>query len=62
MLLYEPLHFSELPEIQAMILRQRNFWLKPELRLPARALHMNMQSPLFAREEVEAKLAITKDR
>jgi hypothetical protein len=39
--------------VQAIILRQFNLRLKPELCFPARVVHMDVQPGLLAREEKE---------
>jgi len=50
--LYEGLDCPKLAVVKAKILRQFCARLKPELRLPVRALDMDMQPPLLPRKEV----------
>ena len=38
---------------KALILRQRNDWLKPELRFSVRTLNVNVHSDFFAGEKVK---------
>jgi hypothetical protein len=45
---------------QAVILRQRNGWLKPELCLSIWAGHMDVHRGLFAGEEVKSETAVAK--
>jgi len=56
MLLDQSLCRSQLPIVHAVILRQLDFRLKPELRLAVGAKDMNVASRLFPREEVEPEL------
>ena len=51
----------DLTVIQAMILRQRNLWLKPEFGFPVRALHMYMPTRLLAGEEVKPIMPSAKN-
>src|SRR5258708_2066936 len=46
---------------QAVIVRQRNRWLKPELSLAVRTLHMNVHPGLFSREKVKSKAPIAEN-
>jgi hypothetical protein len=50
---YQFLDGSDLLLRKALILRQRNDWLKPELCFSVRTLHMDVHSDLFAGEKVE---------
>ncbi len=59
--LYKSLSVPNLPIAQAMILRQGDHRLKPELRLPVYARHMDVHAGLFAGEEVKPKGAIAED-
>jgi hypothetical protein len=47
--------------IQAVILRQFNRGLKPELRLPVRVMHVHVKPGFLAREEKEPKSILPKD-
>lgn len=47
---------------QAMILRQHDLRLKPELCLTIWALNMHMNSRLFAGEKVKPKAAVAENR
>jgi hypothetical protein len=58
--LYKSLGVSDLPIAQAVILRHRDHWLKPELGLPVRAGHMDVHTGLFAGEEVKPERAIAE--
>ena len=51
-----------LPVVQAVILRQRYLWLKPEFGFPVRALYVHMAPWLFAGEEVKPIRTIAEDR
>ena len=44
----------DLVVIQAIILRQRYLWLKPEFRFPIRALHVHVAPQLLTGEKVKA--------
>ena len=44
---------SDLLLRKPLILRQRDYWLKPELCFSVRALNMNVHSDLFAGEKVK---------
>ena len=46
---------------QAVIVRQRNGWLKPELSLTVRTLHMDVHPGLFSREKVKSKASIAEN-
>ena len=46
---------------QAVIVRQRNGWLKPELSLTVRTLHMDVHPGLFSREKVKSKATIAEN-
>src|SRR5258708_9490291 len=46
---------------QAVIVRQRNRWLKPELSLAVRTLHVNVHPGLFSREKVKSKAPIAEN-
>jgi len=48
--------------IETEIVRQRDFRIKPELRLTACTGDMDMHSRLLAREEIETEAALLKDR
>ena len=48
--------------VQAVILRQFNLRLKPELRFPARVVHMDVEPGLLAREEKEPESVLAKER
>jgi hypothetical protein len=52
----------DLSVVQTIILRQCYLGLKPELRFPIRALHMNMAAKLLAGEKVESETSRPKDR
>jgi hypothetical protein len=52
---------AKLPIVQAVILRQFDSWLKPELDFSVRAICVNVHSRFFAREEKEPEAAFTKD-
>jgi hypothetical protein len=47
--------------VQAIILRQRYLWLKPEFGFSIRALHVYMAPRFFAREEIKPILAVAED-
>ena len=47
--------------VQAIILRQFNHGLKPELRLPVRAMHVHMEPGFLARKEEEPESVLPKD-
>jgi len=51
----------ELASVQAMILRQVNYWLNPELGFPARALHMDVEPGFLAGEKVKPEAAVAED-
>src|SRR5687768_12497693 len=51
-----------LAAVQAMILRQFNLRLKPELRFAVSVVHMNVQSGFLTREEKEPETILPKDR
>ena len=53
---------SNLAVVQAIILRQFNLRLKPELRFALGMVHMNVQSGFLTREEKEPEPILTKDR
>jgi hypothetical protein len=59
-LLNQAKRFADFPLRQAIILRQFDDWLNPELRLPVRAHDVNVHPGLFAREEVETIAACAK--
>jgi len=48
--------------VQAVILRQFDLRLKPELRLSVCAMHMDMHARFLAREEKEPESILAKDR
>ena len=48
--------------VQAVILRQFNLRLKPELRFPVSMMHMHVKSGFLAREEKESESVLAKDR
>ena len=50
-----------LPVAQAVILRQFNRRLKPELRLPIRVMDVHMKPGFFAREEKEPEAVFAKN-
>lgn len=47
--------------VQAVILRQFNLRLNPELRFPIRVVHVYMKPGFLAREEKEPKPVLAKD-
>ncbi|OGA19422.1 MAG: hypothetical protein A3H32_01495 [Betaproteobacteria bacterium RIFCSPLOWO2_02_FULL_63_19] len=47
--------------VQAVILRQFNRGLKPELRLPICVMHVYVKPGFLAREEKEPESVLTKD-
>jgi len=47
--------------VQAVILRQFNRGLKPELRLPVGVMHMHMKPGFLAREEKEPESVFAKN-
>ncbi len=47
---------------EAVVLRDLDFGLQPELGLTAGVLHVNVRLRLFAREEVEAESTNPQDR
>jgi hypothetical protein len=53
MLFYQCLDGSDLLLREALILRQRNDRLKPELRFSVRTLNMNVHSDFFPGEKVK---------
>lgn len=53
---------AKLPIVQTMILRQGYLGLKPELCFPIRALHMDVATKFFAREEIEPENSVPKNR
>jgi hypothetical protein len=62
MLLDKFLHPIELPSGKSVVLGKAYDWLKPELGLAFRGLHVHVQSFLFAREEVEAVSSFKENR
>jgi hypothetical protein len=48
--------------VEAEILRQPDFRLKPGLRFPASACDMDVHARLLAREEIESEAALPEDR
>ena len=48
--------------VQAVILRQFNLRLKPELRFPVSMMHMHVKPGFLAREEKEPESVLAKDR
>ena len=48
--------------VQAVILRQFNLRLKPELRFAVRVVHMYVKAGFLAREEKEPESVLAKDR
>jgi hypothetical protein len=47
--------------VQAVILRQFNLRLKPELRFPVRVVHVDVKAGFLAREEKEPESVLAKD-
>jgi len=47
--------------VQAVILRQFNRGLKPELRLPVCVMHVHVKPGFLAREEEEPESVLAKD-
>jgi hypothetical protein len=54
---YQCLDGSDLLLRKALILRQRNDWLKPELRFSVRTLNVNVHANLFAGEKSKTDTA-----
>jgi hypothetical protein len=52
-LFYQGLDGPNLLLRKALILRQRDGWLKPEFRFPVGTLHVNVHSEFLAREKVK---------
>ena len=48
--------------VQAVILRQFDLRLKPELRFPISAMHVHVEPGFLAREEEEPESVLAKDR
>lgn len=51
----------DLAVAQAVILRQFDRRLKPELRLAVGVVHVDVEAGFFSREEKESKAVFTKD-
>jgi hypothetical protein len=58
--LYKNLSVPNLPIAQAMILRQGDDWLKPELGFPICTGHVDVHTGLFAGEEVKPEGTIAE--
>lgn len=54
------LYVTNLTLAQAVILRQCDYWLKPELGFSIRARHVNVHTGLLAGEEVKPKGTIAE--
>ena len=59
---YQCLDGSDLSLRKALILRQCNDWLKPELRFSVRTLNMNVHSDFFAGEKVKPIRSVAEYR
>lgn len=51
----------DLAVAQAVILRQFDRWLKPELRFAVGVVHVDVEAGFFAGEEEETKAAFAED-
>jgi hypothetical protein len=59
---YETFDGLQLLAVQAEILRQPDFRLKPEFRFPASAGDMDVHAWFLAREEIESEATLPEDR
>ena len=51
----------KLAVVQAVILRQFNRWLNPELRFPVGVMYMHVEPGFLARKEKESESVLAKD-